>query len=226
MIPPKGILPKGILAVSCQARADNPLHGPAFMAAMALAAMQGGAGAIRAEGVADIAAIRAAVPLPIIGLSKRWRDGYDVYITPDFASAAAIAAAGADVIALDATPGSRDGEPPSVLIARIHAELGLPVMADIATLDQALAAESWGADYLATTLCGYTRETQGQTGPALELVAAIAARCQVPVIAEGRFATPDSVGQAFASGAHAVVVGTAITNPREITRNFVGFCPK
>ncbi len=219
-------IPKGVLAVSCQAGADNPLHGPGFMAAMALAAMQGGAGAIRAEGVADITAIRAAVALPLIGLSKRRRDGYEVYITPDFASAAALAAAGADVIALDATPGSRDGEPPQVLIGRIHAELRLKVMADIATLDQAVAADSWGADYLATTLSGYTRETSGQTGPDLALVAAIAARCRAPVIAEGRYGTPESVGRAFAAGAHAVVVGTAISNPREITRNFAAFCPK
>jgi putative N-acetylmannosamine-6-phosphate epimerase len=43
----------------------------------------------------------------------------------------------------------------------------------------------------------------------------------VPIIAEGRFDTPDLVAEAFRRGAHAVVVGTAITNPREITRKFI-----
>jgi hypothetical protein len=33
-------LPRGLI-VSCQARADNPLHGPTFMGAMALAARDG-----------------------------------------------------------------------------------------------------------------------------------------------------------------------------------------
>ena len=35
------LIPKGTLVVSCQARADNPLHGPVYMAAMALAAEAG-----------------------------------------------------------------------------------------------------------------------------------------------------------------------------------------
>ena len=43
-------LERGSLIVSCQARADNPLHGPVFMGAMALAARDGGARAIRANG--------------------------------------------------------------------------------------------------------------------------------------------------------------------------------
>lgn len=62
-------LAKGGLIVSCQAREDNPLHGPQFMGAMALAAAQGGAIAIRANGAADVAAAKAA-GLPIIGISK------------------------------------------------------------------------------------------------------------------------------------------------------------
>ncbi len=219
-------IPRGRLVVSCQAREDNPLHGPAFMRAMALAAVQGGAGGIRAEGVADIAAIRAALDLPLIGLLKRWDARFEVYITPGFADAAAIVAAGSDVVALDATAGTRDGEPVPVLIARIKAELGVAVMADIATLEEGLAAESAGADYVGTTLSGYTPATKHlHDGPDLELVSALAARCRVPVIAEGRYDRPALVAEAFARGAHAVVVGTAITNPREITRGFAAAAP-
>ncbi|MNT80920.1 putative N-acetylmannosamine-6-phosphate 2-epimerase [compost metagenome] len=53
------------------------------------------------------------------------------------------------------------------------------------------------------------------------LLEALASRLATPVIAEGRYNTPDLVRRAFDAGAHAVVVGTMITNPREITRNFV-----
>nr|WP_199085195.1 putative N-acetylmannosamine-6-phosphate 2-epimerase [Bosea sp. ASV33] len=216
MIPPRS------LAVSCQARADNPLHGPAFMAAMAQAAEQGGALALRANGPADIAAIRAVSRLPIIGILKRWDDRFPVYITPDFASAEAIAAAGADIIALDATDRPRDGEPLDRLIARIRDELGKPVFADCATLEDGVRAAALGASYIATTLSGYTPETEARKalGPDIALIEALAKTVSVPIIAEGRVEQPEQLELAFAAGAHAVVVGTAITNPREITRRF------
>ena len=220
--PAEALIPPCSLAVSCQARADNPLHGPAFMAAMAQAAEQGGALALRANGPADIAAIRAVSRLPIIGILKRWDDRFPVYITPDFASAQAIAAAGADIIALDATDRPRDGEPLDRLIARIRDELGKPVFADCATLEDGVRAAALGASYIATTLSGYTPETEARKalGPDIALIEALAEAISVPIVAEGRFEQPEQLEVAFAAGAHAVVVGTAITNPREITRRF------
>jgi len=220
--PAEALIPPCSLAVSCQARADNPLHGPAFMAAMAQAADQGGALALRANGPADIAAIRAVSRLPIIGILKRWDDRFPVYITPDFASAQAIAAAGADIIALDATDRPRDGEPLDRLIARIRDELGKPVFADCATLEDGVRAAALGASYIATTLSGYTPDTEARKalGPDIALIEALAKAVSVPIVAEGRFEQPEQLELAFAAGAHAVVVGTAITNPREITRRF------
>lgn len=213
-------LEKGLI-VSCQARADNPLQGPQFMAAMALAARDGGAVAIRSNGPDDIAAVKAA-GLPVIGIQKVFSDAYPVYITPDFAAAHAIVAAGADVVALDCTPRPRDGEAPAVLIRRIREELGAEVFADISTLDEGLAAADNGATYVATTLSGYTEATQPKPDlPDLKLIEELTRRLRVPVIAEGRYNNPDLVRQAFEAGAHAVVVGTMITNPREITRMFV-----
>ena len=212
--------PRGALIVSAQARADNPLHGAAFMAAMALAAEQGGARGIRANGAEDIAAIRAVTGLPIIGIVKRFDLRFPVYITPDLASARAAADAGADMIALDATARPRDGEALETLLPAVRRETGKPVMADIAGLEDALRAEMLGADCVATTLSGYAGDGAPPRGPDLELVAALVRRLTLPVIAEGRYDTPDLVRAAFARGAYAVVVGTAITNPREITRRF------
>ena len=213
-------LPRG-LVVSCQARADNPLHGPVFMGAMALAARDGGAVALRANGPQDIAAVKAA-GLPVIGIHKVFSDEFPVYITPDFEAAAAIVEAGAEIVALDCTPRPRRGEAPEVLIRRIREELGAEVFADISTLDEGLAAADWGATYVATTLSGYTEGTAPRPDkPDLSLLEKLAGCLSIPVVAEGRYNTPDWVRRGFEAGAHAVVVGTMITNPREITKVFV-----
>ncbi|WP_108460583.1 N-acetylmannosamine-6-phosphate 2-epimerase [Devosia naphthalenivorans] len=209
------------LIVSCQARSDNPLHGPQFMGAMALAARDGGAVGIRANGAADIAAVKAA-GLPVIGINKVFSADRPVYITPSFEAAAEVVAAGADVVALDCTERPRHGEAPAVLIRRIRDELGAEVFADISTLDEGLKAADWGAHYVATTLSGYTAQTEPRPDqPDLALLEALATRLSLPIVAEGRFNSPDLVRQGFEAGAFAVVVGTMITNPREITRMFI-----
>ena len=123
---------------------------------MARAAEAGGAAAIRANGAADVAAIRAVTDLPIIGLNKLG-DPAGVFITPTFESAVGIVEAGADLIALDGTLRPRpDGALLDEQIARIHGELGVPVLADVDTLEAGIAARAAGADLVATTLSGYT----------------------------------------------------------------------
>jgi putative N-acetylmannosamine-6-phosphate epimerase len=215
------LIPRHGLIVSCQARVDNPLHGPVFMAAMALAAQQGGAVALRANGPADIAAIRQASSLPIIGINKDFTQP-EVKITPDIPSALAVVRVGAQIVALDCTDRHRpNGVGWRAILTAVHST-GALVMADIATFDEGLAAAQAGADYIATTLSGYTKNTQGMgSDPDLSLVAALARATKVPVIAEGRIATPAQAAQALDAGAHAVVVGTMITNPRAITERFV-----
>ncbi len=213
---------RGQLIVSCQALPDEPLYGAEIMARMAIAARVGGGRAIRANTPVDIAAIRAAVDLPIIGLYKDHLPGYDVYITPTLAHAQAVAAAGADVIAIDATARPRP-QPGSLAdyIAAIHQTTGCLVLADIATASEALAAEAAGADLVSTTLSGYTPHSPKLPGPDLELVRALAGRLRVPLLAEGRYHTPEQARQALDYGALAVIVGGAITRPQEITRRFV-----
>ena len=217
---------KGRLVVSCQARPGNPVKGPRFMSAFACAAELGGAGGIRANGPADIRAIRKVCSLPIIGINKWRQAAWPVYITPTLASARSIRNAGADIIAIDATHRPRRGGlTPEQLIAAIHAELGCAVMADIDSINEGYAAARAGADLVATTLSGYTLTGYtGQApspGPDLDLLRALACALDVPVICEGRIWSPQDVAAAFSAGAYAVVVGTAITNPMEITRHFV-----
>lgn len=213
----------GGLIVSCQALDDEPLFGAEIMVRMAVAATQGGACAIRANTPVDISAIHAAVDLPIIGLYKEEIAGFPVYITPTLAHAQAVAAAGASVIAIDATDRPRP-QPGSLaaFIAAIHGTTGCLVLADVATEAEGMAAATAGADLVSTTMSGYTADSPQQTEPDLALVEALASRLDVPLLAEGRYYRPEQVNQALDAGALAVVVGGAITRPAEITRRFVG----
>lgn len=218
------LMPPGTLVVSCQAGPANPFFSPEAMALMARAAEAGGAGAIRANGADDVQAIRAVTDLPIIGINKLGDPG-GVFITPTFGSAIDIVAAGADLIALDGTVRPRpDGRRLRDQIKRIHDELGVPVLADVDSVEAGLAAREDGAELVATTLSGYT---DGSTprGPDLELVRRLVATLDCPVIAEGRIRTPDDVRAAFEAGAYAVVVGQAITNPMDLTARLVDAIP-
>jgi len=213
------------LIVSCQAEPDEPLYGPEFMAAMARAAVMGGAVAIRANGPADIAAIRSTVTVPIIGLYKANLPDFDVRITPTLDHVKEIVAAGADIIALDATARPRpDGGTASDFIARVRAVTRCPVVADVATVEEGLAAAEAGAEAVATTLSGYTSNSPSQIDPDFDLIKNLSPLLQakgVPLIAEGRIATPEQVARAIALGAYTVVVGGAITRPQWITEHFV-----
>ncbi len=194
------------------------------MAAMARAAAQGGAVAIRANGPEDIEAIHAAVELPIIGLFKEAIPGCEVRITPTRSHADQIARAGTDIIACDAT---RRARPENLTIKEltdhIHEKLNLPVLADVSTFEEGLEAVEAGADFVATTLSGYTSSSPSQAGPDFDLLKQLVAQLRprsIPVIAEGRISTPELAAQALALGAHAVVVGGAITRPQWITAQF------
>ena len=188
------------------------MHEPSVIAAMAEAAVNQGSIAVRIESPAHVEAVRQRVSVPIIGLWKQQISGSEVYITPQFHHAQTIALAGADVIAIDATARPRPGgETLELLIARIHAELGKPVMADVDTVESAIAAEQAGADLVGTTLYGYTEETRDRPPPGFELLADLVQRLKVPVICEGGVASVQAARQAIDLGAAAVVVGTAIT---------------
>jgi N-acylglucosamine-6-phosphate 2-epimerase len=209
------------LIVSCQALADEALFGSDIMAKMAISVARGGAKAIRANTPVDVKAIRQAVDLPLIGLYKEVLPGYDVIITPTLNHALAIAEAGADIIAVDCTRRPHPEGDIRELIARIHEQTECLVMADISTCEEGMAAAEAEADMLSTTLSGYTPYSPQQKGPDLELVAQLAAISPIPVIAEGRYHNPQQVRQALLNGAVSVVVGGAITRPRQITEYFI-----
>jgi N-acylglucosamine-6-phosphate 2-epimerase len=215
---------KGKLIVSCQAQEGEPLHGSEHMAAMARAAAMAGAAGIRAESPDDIRAIKAAVDLPVLGLWKvKGPPGLWATITPSWKAVEEVGKAGADAIAIEATGAPRhDGQTLATVFMLCHLEVGKPVVADISTVDEGLSAAHNGASAVATTLSGYTMQSgMFRDTPDFELLDALVARCPVPVVLEGHVWTPDQALEGLRRGAHAVVVGSAITRPQLIARRYV-----
>ena len=211
---------RGGLVVSCQAYPGEPMRDPRTTGQVAASVVSGGAVAVRVQGLEDITATRRAVEVPVIGL---WKDGDDpVFITPTLEHARAVREAGADVVALDGTVRPRpDGRSLAETIAALK-EVPTLVMADCATVADAQHAHDAGADLIGTTLAGYTDHRSPTDGPDLALVRdLVAALPGVPVVAEGRVHTPAQAAAAISAGAHAVVVGTAITHPCTITSWFL-----
>ncbi|HEX4014996.1 MAG TPA: N-acetylmannosamine-6-phosphate 2-epimerase [Candidatus Cybelea sp.] len=212
---------RGGLIVSVQAWRNSAIDDPSFIAAMARSSQDGGAVAVRVQGEANLRAVRNRVALPMIGLIKREYSGFEPYITPTLAEVGTVIGAGAEIVAFDATARARpDGSNLEDAIAAAHAA-GRLAMADCATAREALAARDAGADILATTLCGYTKETTGYGLPALDLVGKIAS-LGCFTVCEGGVRTPQELRAALDAGADAVVVGSAITNVDWLVREFAG----
>ncbi len=200
---------RGGLVVSCQPVDGGPMDSPWIAAAMAAAAVAGGAAAVRIEGLGNLRATRDAVKVPIIGIIKRDLADSPVRITPLVEDVAAIAGTGADIIAVDGTDRQRPAAIADLLRA-IH-ETGCLAMADCATASDGTTCKALGFDILGTTLSGYTSETStAGTYPDFELIQAFRA-IGAFTMAEGRFNTPDLAARGLAAGADAVTVGTALT---------------
>ncbi|KPU06420.1 N-acetylmannosamine-6-phosphate 2-epimerase [Enterobacter cloacae subsp. cloacae] len=216
---------KGRLVVSCQALENEPLHSPFIMSRMALAARQGGAAAIRANSVVDIEAIKEQVTLPVIGIIKREYPDSEVFITATMKEVDELMTVSPAIIALDATDRARPGgESLATLVTRIRTRYpSVLLMADIATVDEAVMAQALGFDCVGTTLYGYTAQTAGHALPDddCQFLKAVLAAVTVPVVAEGNVDTPERAARCFALGAHMVVVGGAITRPQQITERFM-----
>lgn len=216
---------KGELIVSCQALEDEPLHSSYIMSRMAVAAQEGGAKGIRSNSVADIEAIKEVVDLPIIGIIKQDYPDAEIYITPTMKEIDALVATGVEVIALDATVSKRpNNQKLEDFVKEIKAKYpDQALMADCSTLDEMLAAERLGFDYIGTTMVGYTEQSKDLKIEAndFELIRQALDQIDRPIIAEGNIDTPDKARRVLDLGVYSVVVGSAITRPQLITEKFV-----
>ncbi len=215
---------KGLI-VSCQALEDEPLHSSFIMGRMALAAGQGGAVGIRANTEVDIKEIKKNVSLPVIGIVKKDYHGSDVYITPTIKEVDELVLAGAEMIALDGTNRNRPGGVGlRTFFSEVKEKYPLQLfMADVSSVEEAEFAQHIGFDCVSTTLVGYTKETDGKKlyENDFKILEEMVARVKIPVIAEGNVLTPEMAKRCLEIGAHAVVVGGAITRPQTITKRFL-----
>ena len=214
MLPERAELQGGLI-VSVQAPEGSPMRQNEVIAAMAEASLNNGAVGVRLESPAHIGAVRRRCPEAlIVGLWKRTYPDSPVYITPLWQEIQAVWAAGADVIALDATERVRpDGALLAELVQRARGDLGAVLMADVDSLANGLQAAALGCQWVGTTLYGYTEATAAARPPAWELIPQL--RDQLPadtvLICEGGVASTEQAVRARSLGADAVVVGTAIT---------------
>ena len=209
------------LIVSCQAPKGTPIDDPSFIRAQALTVELAGAAAIRAEGILNVRAVCASVNVPVIGLVKAYSDESDVYITPRVQDVIDLEKAGASIVAIDATQRTRwGGQSLEEFYREVKQHSNIQLMADIDCVENAQFAANLGFDAVATTLHGYT-DQPSQALPNLNLVDAISKVVDIPIVAEGGFATPLDVKKAITNGAWSVCVGTAITNPYVLTKQFI-----
>ncbi len=216
---------KGKLIVSCQALPNEPLHSSYIMARMAAAALEGGAGGIRANTKEDIAEIKKTVDLPVIGIVKKDYEGSKVYITPTMKEVDELVEIKSDIIALDATinirPNNKDIDQFYNDIRKKYPNQLL--MADCSTVEEAIHADELGFDFIGTTLVGYTEQSKDLKieSDDFTIIKQILNKVKHKVIAEGNINTPQKARRVLELGCYSVVVGSVITRPQLITKFFV-----
>lgn len=215
---------KGKLIVSCQALPDEPLHSSFIMGKMAKAAKQGGAKGIRANTSEDIKEIKNEVDLPVIGIVKKDYKDSKVYITPTMDEIDDLVSTNVEIIAMDAT---KDLRPGGIGIDEFFKEVKKKYpnqlfMADCSTVDEAINADKLGFDFIGTTLVGYTDQSKNDKIEEndFKIFRDIIKNVDNKVIAEGNINTPEKAKRVLELGAYSVVVGSIITRPQVITKNF------
>ncbi|MDD7114887.1 MAG: N-acetylmannosamine-6-phosphate 2-epimerase [Lachnospiraceae bacterium] len=215
---------KGKLIVSCQALPHEPLHSSFIMGRMALAAKEGGACGIRANTREDIKEIQNNVDLPVIGIVKRDYEDSEIYITPTMKEVDELMEVKPEIIAMDATLAKRPG---GLTLDEFFYQVKEKYpeqlfMADCSTVEEALHADELGFDFIGTTMVGYTPQSKHLKIEAndFEILREIVAKVKHRVIAEGNINTPEKARRVIELGAFSVVVGSIITRPQLITKNF------
>lgn len=211
------------LIVSCQAEPGNPFNDISSVVKFALSAKIGGAGCIRSEGLTRTKKIIDVVGLPTIGLIKRKFENGFVGITIKETDVVNLIEIGCNIIAIDGTNRIREGINGYKFISKMKKKYGCKIMADVSTFEDGVRCEGNGADYISTTLNGYTpmtlEDNNGQ--PNFHLISQLVNKIRKPVVAEGRISNPLQASELIKIGCAHVVVGSFITRPHLITKAYI-----
>ena len=173
--------------------------------------------------VSDIHSIKAEVYLLRSCSIKAEYPDSEVDITPTLKEVEALRSeTDTEVVALDATRRSRpNGEKLEDLVRYIRANKPqVEIMADIADMEDAKYADSLGFDYIGCTLRSYTAATKGISIPDYDFIAQLVQTVHAHVIAEGGIWEVGQLQKVWEAKPYAVVIGSAVTRPRDITARF------
>lgn len=216
---------KNNLIVSCQAVGDEALNNDLAITLMAKACLEGGAKVLRLSQFSHIKSIKAiSGDTPIIGLIKNVYENSEVFITPTTKEIDSLLSLNVDCIALDATLRKRPKESLDYIYKYCREKSpNILLMADCSNIEDVKNAERLGFDLIGTTLRGYTKETEGcsNIGNNYAFIKECLSYIKTPLIAEGGVWEPYQVKDLLDLGCYAVVVGSAITRPKEITKYFL-----
>lgn len=217
---------KKTIIVSCQAVDNEPLNNPFIMSKMALACTLGGAKVLRVSQKKHIKAIKKEVNNELIGLIKKHYDNSEVVITPTLKEIKELLKLNVKVIALDATLRKRPAETLEQIVNYIKANYPHQlIMADCSTLEDIKNAEILGFDFIGTTLRGYTKETLNTSNKEnnFEFIkqASMIVKKSKLIVEGGIWTTKEANFALNIKNVHALVIGSAITRPKEITNYFL-----
>ncbi len=211
-----------MLFVSCQPFANEDYYTKDFILSMAFAAKMGGAHGLRVESVENILFIKKGIDLPIVGLIKKKIKGKDRYICPDIESIGEILKTKCEFIAIDYT--NRDNCDKNYykkVSNYVHEKSSCEIVADISTVKEAKLAIESGADFVSTTLCGYTIYTKDRELPDLKLIQQISEEGIENLIGEGGYSNHSQYIKALELGAKIIVIGTSISRPHLIVKKII-----
>lgn len=224
-------LKNNLFIVSCQALENEPMYGPGVIERMVKSVLLGGAQGIRISQRENIEPVLRIVPkdIPVIGITKKMSKYSEVFITPDLDDLKFLIESKCPIIAIDATLKKRPKESLKDLVQYFkknnHNQL---LMADCSSIEDVENAFKLDFDIVSTTLRGYTKDTLNKPNSYndfefLKEVVELNKKYKKYIIAEGGFNTPEMVQKAYKIGANGVVVGSAITRPTFITKQFVDY---
>jgi N-acylglucosamine-6-phosphate 2-epimerase len=213
---------KNMLIVSCQAANGLPFSDDFVIEKMIDSVVLAGVRGVRVNGPLAIKYAKER-GLFVIGILRVYENDLKK-ITPNVISAEVCINAGADVVAIEATGSLHTEESLRELVVGIRKiKNDICIMADIGTQSEADRAVHCGVDMVATTFLDTYMADAYVWEEHVSFIKIMLEKLHIPIICEGGVTEPWQVSEVITTGAHAVVVGKAITDPISLSKKFLHY---